>query len=237
VPLMKICVVGASGLIGTKVVALLSADGHDVVAASRSSGVDVVTGSGLADALDGADALVDVTNSPSFAADAVVAFFTASATNIVKAARSSGVGHYVTLSIVGVDGLSDSPYMRAKVAQERIIIASGLPYSIVRATQFTEFTDGIVDSLTTGDEVRVPDALIQPIPADEVAAAVAHTADSEPINGIRNIGGPAKLTFERMARGVLAHRSDATTTVVIDPDARYFGALLSRDSLVTPDAS
>lgn len=230
---MKISVIGASGLIGTKVVQTLVREGHDVVAASRSSGVDVITGAGLAEALGGADALVDVTNSPSFEADAVMAFFTASATNLVEAARAAGVGHYVALSIVGVDGLPDSPYMRAKVAQERIITGSGLPYSIVRATQFAEFTDGIVDSLTVGDEVRVPDALIQPISADEVAAAVARAAVAEPIGGIVNIGGPMRITFERMARDVLARTGD-TKSVIVDPEARYFGAALSMGSLVTP---
>ena len=230
---MRVTVIGASGLIGTKVVDLLEADGHDVVPAARSSGVDVVTGAGLADALVGADSLVDVTNASSFEADAVMAFFTASATNIVEAARSAGVGHYVVLSIVGVDGLPDSPYMGAKVAQERIIIGSGLPYSIVRATQFAEFTDGIVDSLTAGDEVRVPDALIQPIPADEVAATIARAAAARPSNGIVDIGGPRKVTFEQMAREVLARTRGHSRTVVVDPEARYFGAALTRESLVT----
>ena len=232
---MKITVVGASGLIGTKVVEVLESQGHDVVAASRSSGLDVLTGAGLADALAGADALIDVTNSPSFEADAVLAFFTTSATNIVEAARAAGVGNYVALSIVGVDGLPDSPYMRAKVAQEKIIAESGLPYSIVRATQFAEFADAITESLTVGDEVRVPDALIQPIPADEVAAAVAHAAVAEPTNGIRNVGGPARITFGQMARDALARKGDDTRTVTVDPDARYFGAALAMRSLVTHD--
>ena len=234
---MRITVVGASGLIGTRVVALLSADGHEVVAASRSSGVDVVSGAGLTDALTGADALVDVANSPSFEADAVMAFFTTSTTNIAEAAVTAGVGHYVALSIVGVDGLPGSPYMRAKVAQERIITQSDVPHTIVRATQFTEFTDGIVDSLTAGDEVRVPDALIQPVAADEVAVTVARAAAAEPVNRIVNIGGPVKITFAQMARDVLHRRGDVTTRVVVDPDARYFGAGLTRDSLVTPDAA
>ena len=233
---MKVTVVGASGLIGTRVVEMLKQEGHDVVAASRSSGVDVLTGAGLDNALAGADAIVDVTNSPSFEADEVMAFFTTSATNLVEAARSARVGHYVALSIVGVDGLPDSPYMRAKVAQEKVITESGIPYSIVRATQFVEFTDGIVDSLAVGPEVRVPDALIQPIPADAVAAAVAHAAVAEPINGIANLGGPAKITFEQMARDVLARRGEDTKIVVVDPEARYFGAALSRESLVTTDA-
>ena len=233
---MKITVVGASGLIGTKVVELLKAEGHDVVASSRSTGVDVLTGDGLADALAGADALVDATNSPAFEADAVMEFFTKSATNLVNAARRAGVGHYVALSIVGVDGLPDSGYFRAKVAQEKIITESGIPYSIVRATQFAEFTDSITDSMTVGDEVRVPDALIQPIPADDVASAVARAAIAAPINGIVNIGGPQKITFEQMARDVLARTGDNTKTVVVDPEARYFGAALSMDSLVPSNA-
>ena len=232
---MKITVVGASGLIGTKVVEVLRSEGHEVVATSRSTGLDVLTGAGLADALAGADALIDVTNSSSFEADAVMSFFTTSATNIAAAAKAAGVGHYVALSIVGVDGLPDSPYMRAKVAQERIITESGLPYSIVRATQFAEFADAIVESLTVGDEVRVPDALIQPIPADEVAATVAHAAVGEPINGIVNIGGPIKITFEQLARDALGRKGDDSKTVIVDPHAPYFGAGLSTRSLVTPD--
>ena len=232
---MRITVVGASGLIGTKVVEHLTADGHDVVAAARSTGVDVLTGAGLADALAGADALVDVTNSPSFEDEAVLAFFTTAARNLVEAAREGGVGHYVALSIVGVDGLPDSGYFRAKVAQEKIITNSGLPYSIVRATQFAEFADAITDSLTDGDIVRVPDALIQPISADQVAAAVARTASGQPLNGYLNIGGPAKVTFAQLARDALARRGDTTTSVVVDAEARYFGALLEGSSLVTPD--
>jgi uncharacterized protein YbjT (DUF2867 family) len=231
---MKITVVGASGLIGTKVVELLQADDHEVVAASRSTGLDVLTGDGLPNALAGADALVDVTNSPSFEADAVMDFFTGAATNIAVAAKAAGVGHYVALSIVGVDGLPDSPYMRAKVAQERIIRESGVPYSIVRATQFAEFADAIVDSMTDGHVVRVPDALIQPIPADEVVVAVAQAATAEPINGVRDIGGPTRITFEQLAREVLGHRADSRTSVVVDAEARYFGALLAMNSLVTP---
>ena len=232
---MKITVVGASGLIGTKVVEVLKTDGNDVVGSSRSSGVDVVTGAGLADALAGADVLVDVTNSPSFEPGSVLDFFTTSATNLVNAARRADVGHYVALSIVGVDGLPDSPYFRAKVAQEKIITESGIPYSIVRATQFAEFADAITESLTVADEVRVPDALIQPIPADEVASEVARAAVAEPLNGIVNIGGQHKIAFEQMARDALARKGDNTKTVIVDPEARYFGAALSRDSLVTTD--
>jgi uncharacterized protein YbjT (DUF2867 family) len=232
---MNVTVAGASGLIGAKVVDLLRAAGHDVVAASRSSGVDVVTGRGLARALAGADALVDVTNSHALDADTVMAFFTASATNLARAAAQAGVGHYVVLSIVGVDRLPDSGYFRAKLAQERIVAASGVPYSIVRATQFVEFTDAITESLTNGDEVRVPDALIQPIRADEVAAAVARAAVGGPLNGVVNIGGKEKITFERMARNVLARRDDATRRVIVDRGARYFGAVLDPGSLVLPE--
>ena len=231
---MKITVIGASGLIGTKVVDRLTAEGHEVVASSRSSGVDVLTGRGLAAALAGANALVDVTNSPSFDDDPVMEFFTTSTTNLVAAAKAAGVGHYVALSIVGVDGLPDSGYMRAKVMQESIITESGLPYTILRATQFAEFTDAITDSMTVGDEVRVPDALIQPVAADEVAAAVARAAVAEPLNGVANIGGPEKISFERMACDVLARRGD-DKKVVVDPQARYFGTTLELRSLVTPD--
>ena len=232
---MRITVVGASGLIGTKVVEHLKSQGHDVVAASRSSGVDVLTGDGLADALAGADALVDVTNSPDLAGGPAMDFFTKSAANIADAAKAADVGHYVALSIVGVDGLPDSGYFRAKVAQEKIITESGIPYSIVHATQFVEFADAIVESFTVGDEVRVPDALIQPIPADEVAAAVARAAAAEPINGIANVGGPQKITFEQLARDSLARMGDDTKTVIVDPEARYFGGKLAARSLVTPD--
>ena len=232
---MKITVVGATGLIGTKVVERLNADGNDVVAASRSSGVDVLTGEGLADALAGADALVDVTNSPSFEAGPVMGFFTTSATNLVDAAGRAGVAHYVALSIVGVDGLPDSAYFRAKVAQEKIIAESGIPYSIVRATQFAEFTDEIVESMTVANEVRVPDALIQPIPADQVASAVGRAAVAKPLNGSVNIGGPYQITFEQMARDALGRNGDTTRTIVVDPGARYFGAAVATRSLVTPD--
>jgi uncharacterized protein YbjT (DUF2867 family) len=232
---MRITVMGATGLIGSRVAECLRSTGHDVVAASRSSGVDAVTGAGLTDALAGASVLVDVTNAPSSGAGSVMSFFTASATNLVEAARRSGVGHYVVLSIVGVDGLPDNDYFQAKVAQERIVAESGIPYSIVRATQFVEFTDQITASLTDGEVVRVPDALIQPIPAAEVAAQVARAAVSEPLNGIVDIGGPAKITCEQMARDALARSGDTSKTVVVDPTARYFGAALARRSLVTAD--
>jgi len=231
---MKITVIGASGLIGTKVVDLLTNEGHDVVAASRSTGVDVLTGEGLGEALSGADALVDVANSPSFDDDPVMEFFSTSSTNLVAAAKAAGVGHYVALSIVGVDGLPDSGYMRAKVVQEKVITESGLPYTIVRATQFAEFTDAITDSMVLGDEVRVPDAQIQPVAADDVARDVVRAAVAKPMGGVVNIGGPQKISFEQMAREALARRGD-NKTVVVDPQARYFGTRLAQRSLVTPD--
>jgi uncharacterized protein YbjT (DUF2867 family) len=231
---MKITVIGASGLIGTKVVDLLTAEGHDVVAASRASGVDVLTGDGLAEALSGADALVDVVNSPSFEDDPVMEFFTKSTTNLVDAVQRAGVGHYVCLSIVGADQLPESGYMRAKVVQEKVITESGIPYTIVRATQFAEFTDAITASMTVGDEVRVPDALIQPVAAAKVAAEVARAAVAAPLGGVVNIGGPEKISFEQMARAVLADRGE-DKTVVVDPQAHYFGTRLAERSLVTPD--
>jgi uncharacterized protein YbjT (DUF2867 family) len=231
---MKIAVIGASGLIGTKLVESLTAGDHDVVAASRSTGVDVLTGDGIADALDGADVVVDVVNSPDFSDGPVMTFFTTSATNLVTEAKKAGVGHYVALSIVGLDGLPDSGYLRAKVAQEKIITESGLPYTLVRATQFAEFTDAITDSLAVGDEVRVPDALIQPIAADQVAAEVARAAVAAPLNDVVNIGGPHRVSFEQMARDSLARRGQ-DTSVVVDPKATYFGTALQQRSLVTPD--
>jgi uncharacterized protein YbjT (DUF2867 family) len=232
---MKITVVGASGRIGSRVVEILRAQGHDVVAASRSSGVDVLTGAGLADALAGADTLVNVTDSPILEGGPAMEFFSTSTPKLIEAARRAGVGHFVGLSIVGVDGVPDSGYFRAKVAQEKIITQSGIPYSIVRATQFAEFADAIVESFTVGDEVRIPDALIQPIPADQVAAAVARTAVGKPLNDIVNVGGPHKITFEQLARDALARKGDETKTIVVDPEARYFGAVLDTRSLVTPE--
>jgi uncharacterized protein YbjT (DUF2867 family) len=227
-------VLGATGLIGKGVSATLNGAGHQTVAASRSSGADVLTGEGLAQALDGADVLVDVINSPSFDDEPVMQFFTTATRNLVDAAKSANVGHYVALSIVGCDGLPESGYMRAKVVQERTITESGLPYTIVRATQFHEFGEGITDSLMVGDEVRAPDGRIQPIAADEVAAEVARVAQAVPVNGVVNIGGPEKLRFADLANLVVGHRG-GTTPVIVDPSARYFGTLVSEDSLVTGD--
>ncbi|AKK26592.1 SDR family oxidoreductase [Mycobacterium sp. EPa45] len=232
---MRITVLGASGQIGSQVVELLVGEGHDVVAASRQSGVDVLTGEGVADALRDARVLVDVLNSPSYEDDPVLEFFSTATRTLVKAARAAGVAHYVALSIVGVTRLPDSGYMRAKVAQETLIEASGLPYTIVRATQFIEFADMIVAGLTDGDVVRVPDALIQPVAAAEVAAHVARAAVGSPV-GIVELGGPDMITFAELAQRVLARRGEQRT-VVVDPTATYFGARLDNTSLVTGDGA
>lgn len=233
---MRITVFGATGQIGSQVVERLNDAGHQTVAVSRRSGADVLTGEGVAEALSDTDVLVDVTNSPSFDDDPVMEFFSTATKNLVDAAKAAQVGHYVALSIVGCDGLPDSGYMRAKVVQERIITESGLPYTIVRATQFHEFAEAITASLTLAGEVRVPDALIQPIAAADVAADVARAAQAEPVNGVINLGGPEKLRFADLARLVLAHNGD-TTPVVIDPSASYFGTRVGESSLVTGGAA
>jgi uncharacterized protein YbjT (DUF2867 family) len=229
---LKIVVIGGTGVLGSKVVDKLRGRGDDAVAASPRTGVNTLTGEGLADVLTGADVVVDVSNSPSFEDDPVMEFFTKSTTNVAAAATAAGVGHYVVVSIVGADRLPKSGYLRAKVAQEKLIVESKIPYSIVRATQFAEFTDAITASMTVGDEVRVPDALIQPIAANELAVEVTRVAAGEPLGGIENIGGPEKISFEQMARTVLARQGEVKT-VVVDPQVGYFGTPLSMNSLVT----
>ncbi len=230
---MKIVVIGGTGALGSKVVRVLNDRGHDAVAASPRTGVNTVTGEGLTAALTDAAVVVDVSNAPSYDDEPVLEFFTASTTNLLAAARETGVGHYVAVSIVGCDQLPQSGYLRAKAVQEKLIEAADIPYSIVRATQFVEFTEGITASLTVGDEVRVPDALIQPIATADLAVEVARVAEAPPIDGIENIGGPEKITFEQMARDVLANQGD-DKTVVVDPQATYFGTPLSPNSLVVP---
>jgi uncharacterized protein YbjT (DUF2867 family) len=230
---MKIVVIGGTGALGSKVVDTLRERGQDPVAASPRTGGNSLTGEGLTEALTDAAVVVDVANAPSFDDDPVMEFFTTSTTNLLAAAKNTGVGHYVAVSIVGCDQIPDSGYMRAKAAQEKLIEQAGIAYSIVRATQFAEFADAITASLTVGDEVRVPDALIQPITVADLAKAVARVAEAPPIDGIENVGGPAKITFDQMARDVLANRGDAKT-VVVDPQATYFGARLSTNSLVVP---
>ncbi len=229
---MKIVVIGGTGVLGSKVVNKLRDHGDEAVAASPKTGVNTITGEGLADALNGADVVVDASNSPSFDDDPAMEFFTRSTTNLLAAAKAAGVKNYVAMSIVGSDELQESGYLRAKVAQEKLITESDLPYSIVRATQFAEFADAITESMVVGDEVRVPDALIQPIASADLATEVARVAEGDPLDGIKEVGGPEKISFEQMARESLARHGD-NRRVVVDPQVGYFGAPLARDSLVT----
>ncbi|HJR90167.1 MAG TPA: SDR family oxidoreductase [Aeromicrobium sp.] len=233
---MKVVVIGGSGLIGSKLVQKLTEHGHEAVVASLETGVNTITGEGLADVLQGATVVVDVSNSPSFEDAAVLEFFETSTSNLLAAESVAGVEHHVALSIVNADGLPDSGYLRAKVAQEQLIARSGVPYSIVRSTQFFEFFRRIAQDATDGDTVRLPEALIQPIAADEVAAAVGRVAVGEPVNGIIEIGGPEPLEFEDFIRTGLSANDDPRL-VVADPGATYFGAALEERSLVPgPDA-
>ncbi len=231
---MKILVIGGTGLIGSQVIANLTGLGHEAVSASPRSGVDAVTGEGLAEAMAGVQTVVDVANSPSFDDDPVLHFFTASTRNLLAAERAAGVGHHVALSIVGADRAQDSGYMRAKLAQEELIEQSGQPYSIVRATQFFEFVDAIVASATEGDTVRLPHGAFQPIAAKDVATAVTRAAVGEPVNGIVNVAGPEKLGMDDFIRKRLAASGDGRR-VVTDPTARYFGALIDDRSIVPVD--
>ncbi|MEU8017164.1 SDR family oxidoreductase [Micromonospora parva] len=234
---MKIVVIGGSGLIGSKVVDRLGAQGHEAVPASPKTGVNTLTGEGVADALAGAEVVVDVSNSPSLEGAAALEFFETSTRTLLAAASDAGVGHYVALSIVGSDRLPDSGYMRAKVAQEKLIVASGIPYSVVHATQFFEFLGGIVDAATDGDTVHLAPVLIQPMAADDVAAAVAEIALGAPTNSMIDVAGPEQFQLDELGRSFLADQQDRRRTVVADPDARYFGAKLSERSLVPADGA
>jgi uncharacterized protein YbjT (DUF2867 family) len=228
---MKIVVIGGTGLIGSKVVALLTAGGHDAVAASPRSGVDAYSGEGLAEALTGADVVVDVTNAPSFESGAVLDFFTTSTTHLLDAEKAAGVGHHVVLSIVGADRLPEGGYQHAKAEQERLIAGSGVPYSIVKATQFYEFVQGIADGADVDGVVRLPTQLFQPLPADDAAAAVARTAVGPPLNGVLEVGGPVAVPMDEFIRAGLKALGD-DRVVIGDPTAPYFGTLLERRSLV-----
>jgi uncharacterized protein YbjT (DUF2867 family) len=228
---MKLVVIGGSGLIGSKLVTKLRDQGHEAVAASPASGVNTLTGEGVADALQGADVVVDVSNSPSFEAAAVLEFFETSTRNLLEAEAATGVGHHVALSIVGTDRLPDSGYMRAKIAQEKLIEGSSIPYSIVHATQFFEFVGRIADQATDGDTVRLPPVGFQPIAADDVASAVGRVAVGEPLNGGVEVAGPERFRFDELVRRALAARHDPRQ-VVADPRAPYFGAILDEGSLV-----
>ena len=228
---MRIVVIGGTGLIGSRVVARLGELGHDSVPASPSSGVNTLTGEGLAQVLEGAAVVVDVSNSPSFEVAAVLNFFQTSTTNLLAAEAAAGVGHHVALSVVGTDRLADSGYFRAKMVQERLIEQSPIPYSIVHATQFFEFLEAMADGATDGDTVRLAPVLVQPIAADDVARAVASVSVAPPVNGIVEVAGPEQFRLDDVVRRKLSVRGDPRT-VVPNANARYFGAALGERTLL-----
>jgi uncharacterized protein YbjT (DUF2867 family) len=227
---MKVVVIGGSGLIGKKVVLDLRQHGHEVVAASPSSGVNTVTGEGLAHALAGAQVVVDVANAPSWEDNAVLAFFETSGRNLLTAEAAAGVGHHVALSVVGTDRLLASGYFRAKLAQEQLIKASPIPYTIVRATQFFEFVGAIAQLATEGQTVRLPPVLMQPIAADDVAAVMADVGLAEPLNGTVELAGPEPIRQDDLVRRFLKATGDART-VTTDPRALYYGIAVNDQSL------
>jgi uncharacterized protein YbjT (DUF2867 family) len=231
---MKIVIIGGSGLIGSKVVRKLSEQGNEAVPASPSTGVNTITGEGLAEVLTGAAVVVDVSNSPSFEDAAVLNFFKTSTTNLLAAEAAAGVPHHVALSIVGTERRSESGYMRAKIAQEKLIEQSSIPYSIVHATQFFEFLKGIADAATDGNTVRLAPVLIQPMAAEDVATAVATVAVGAPLNRIVEVAGPEKFRLDELVRRYLAARDDQRS-VIADPNARYYGAKLEERTLVPDD--
>ena len=231
---MKIVIIGGSGLIGTKLVNNLRQLGHEVVAASRSSGVNTLTGEGLAEVMTGAQVVVDVANSPSFEDKAVLEFFETGGRNLLAAEAAAGVGHHVALSVVGTERLLASGYFRAKMAQENLIKASKIPYTIIRATQFFEFVSGIAQSATDGNTVRLPPALMQPVAADDVAAALADVAVEKPSNGTVELAGPEPIRLDELVRRFLSANRDARK-VTTDVHARYFGTELNDQSLTPGD--
>ena len=228
---MKVVIIGGSGLIGSKVVARLREQGHEAVPASPDSGVNTLTGEGLAQVLTGAAVVIDVSNSPSFEDAAVLKFFETSTSNLLAAEAAAGVGHHVALSVVGSDRAPDSGYLRAKIAQEKLIRESSIPYSIVRATQFFEFLKRIADEATDGNTVLIAPVLFQPMAAEDVAKAVGRVAVSAPVNGIVEIAGPQQFRFDEFIRLGLGARQDPRV-VMADPHARYFGTELGELSLV-----
>lgn len=228
---MKIVVIGGTGLIGSKVVEILRAKGHDVLAAAPNTGVDTITGAGLKEALEGADVVVDVANSPSFEDRAVMEFFQTAGRNLAAVGKEAGVGHHLALSVVGTDRLPDSGYLRAKLAQEGLIRASGIPFTLIHATQFFEFIRGIAQSATDGNVVRLPHARFQPMAARDVAAEVAAAALQPPLNGMREIAGPGIFRMDELVARVLDHDKDPRQ-VIGDSDATYFGTRLDDTSLM-----
>jgi uncharacterized protein YbjT (DUF2867 family) len=233
---MKLVIIGGTGLIGSKVVTTLREHGHEAVAASRHTGVNTLTGEGLADVLQGASVVVDVSNSPSFEEVAAMHFFTTSTHNLLSSEAAAGVKHHVALSVVGMERLPEYAYFRAKVAQETLIKEFSIPYSIVRATQFFEFVKSIAASATVGNIVRLPPVLIQPMAADDVAKAVAKIAVGTPVNGIVEIAGPEAFRLDELIRQGLSARLDPRE-VVADPQARYFGGMPSERTLVPGDGA
>jgi uncharacterized protein YbjT (DUF2867 family) len=231
---MKIVVIGGTGLIGSKVVTKLREQGHNTLAASPASGVNTLTGEGLAAAFEGASVVVDVSNSPSLEGAAALEFFETSTRHLLGAEVTAGVGHHVALSVVGTDRLSDSGYMRAKIAQEKLIEDSSIPYSIVHATQFFEFVDRIADGATSGNTVRLAHVLIQPMASDDVASAVTEVAVGPPVNGIIEVAGPQQFHLDELIRRTLRERNDPRE-VITDPHATYFGAELQERTLVPAD--
>jgi uncharacterized protein YbjT (DUF2867 family) len=230
---MKIVVIGGTGLIGSKLVNKLRQLGHEVVVASPSSGVNSITGEGLAQAFAGAQVVVDVTNSPSWEDKAVMEFFVTSSRNLLAAEATAGVGHHVALSVVGTERLLESGYFRAKLAQEDLIKASGVPYTILRSTQFFEFMGGIAQEATDGKTVRLPSVLMQPVVSDDVAAALADIALGAPENGTVEVAGPEKIRLDELVRRYLTANKDARQ-VVTDVHARYYGLGNLNDQSLTP---
>ena len=228
---MKIVVIGGTGLIGSRLVKNLREQGHEVVAAAPNTGVNTLTGEGLAEVLKGAAVVVDVSNSPSWDDAAVLKFFETSTRNLLNYEAAAGVRHHVALSVVGTQRLSESGYFRAKIAQEKLIQESSIPYSIVHATQFFEFLKGLADISMVGGKVHLPPVLFQPMAADDVASAVAQVAPGPPVNGIIEIGGPEQFRVDELVRRRLAALRDPRE-VIADPNARYSGAKLSERTLV-----
>jgi uncharacterized protein YbjT (DUF2867 family) len=233
---MKIVVIGGTGLIGSKLVARLTERGHEAIAASPNTGVNTLTGEGLAEVMEGASVVVDVSNSPSFEDRAVMEFFRTSTSNLLAAEAAAGVGHHVALSVVGTERLSESGYFRAKIAQEELIKDSSIPYSIVHATQFFEFVKSIAQAATDGNSVHLAPVLIQPMAADDVAKAVGRTAVGSPLNGTIEVAGPQQFRLDELIRMALSARN-IQLEVVADPRARYFGALLGERTLVPGDGA
>jgi uncharacterized protein YbjT (DUF2867 family) len=233
---MKIVVIGGSGLIGSKLVTKLREQGHETIAASPKSGVNTLTGEGLAEALKGASVVVDVTNSPSWEDAAVLTFFETSTRNQLAAEAAASVKHHVALSVVGTERLLASGFFRAKMVQENLIKASSIPYTIIRATQFFEFVKGIADFSTDGNKVRLPTALIQPMAADDVASAVGRVATGSPVNGTVEAGGPEKFRLDELVGEFLAARKDPRE-VIADPHASYYGVELSERTLLPGDGA